>query len=352
MSAILHTHAGHGAHDHEHDDPHRHGAAHGHLSHASKHAHRHAHGPGHGHAHGGGNERRLGIALAITAAFMLVEVGGGWISGSLALFADAGHMLADAGALAMSLFALRAAKRPPTSVFSYGHQRYEVLAAFVNGIALLALSFWILAEAVQRLITPESVHARAMLVTAVLGLLANLTSFLVLRDGEHNLNLRAAVLHVLGDVLGSAATIAAAIAIMLTNWTPIDPLLSAFVAMLILRSAWNVTRHSAHVLLEGAPAGFDVKGVAMDLTAAVPAVSGVHHVHVWSLTGDKPMVTLHAVLRDGADRELTLRAIHLRLHERFGVEHATVQIEQSGCADSGHSPSGCGADHAHDGHSH
>jgi len=341
VSAASHSHSEHGAHDHgDHDHDRGH-------DHSPKRAHKHSHGPGHNHSHGITNERRLTIALAITTAFMLVEVVGGWISGSLALYADAGHMLADAGALALSVFALRASRRPPSTTFSYGHQRYEVLAAFVNGIALLALSVWILAEAVQRLIAPAPVHARAMLITAVFGLAANLGSFLILRDGEQNLNLRAAVLHVIGDVLGSAATIAAAVVILFMHWTPVDPLLSAFVAILILRSAWNVTRHSAHVLLEGAPSDFDVNGVAMDLTAAVPAVCGVHHVHVWSLTGEKPMMTLHAELRDGADRDVTLRAIQLRLRERFGVDHVTVQIEQSGCADVEHGVSGCGADHGH-----
>jgi cobalt-zinc-cadmium efflux system protein len=280
-----------------------------------------------------------------------VEIGGGWLSGSLALLADAGHMFADAGALALALFALRAARRPADSTFSYGHRRYEVLAAFVNGLLLIGLSLWILAEAIQRLIAPEAVQGQAMFVTAVLGLAANLASFMVLREGEQNLNVRAAVMHVVGDVLGSVATIAAAAVILWSHWLPVDPLLSALVAVLILRGAWAVTRQSAHVLLEGAPLGFDVNGVAMDLTAAVPAVHSVHHVHVWSLTGEEPMVTLHAVLREGADREGSLRAIQRRLRERFGVGHATVQIESSACSDDEHGTALCGADgpqrHAH-----
>jgi cobalt-zinc-cadmium efflux system protein len=316
-----HSHAeAHHGHDHAHDTSHRHD---------------HGHGHGHGHHHGShANERRLVIALAITAAFMLVEVVGGVISGSLALIADAGHMLTDAGSLALALFAVRASRRPANSVYSYGHHRYEVLAAFVNGLALLVLSAWIIFEAVQRLRVPETVRGDVMLITAGLGLAANVAGFFVLRQGDSNLNVRAAILHVIGDALGSAATMVAAGLILATAWTPIDPLLSAFVAVLILRGGWNITRQSAHILLEGTPIGFEVENVERDLVASVPGVSSVHHVHVWSLNGERAMMTLHAVLSEDADRNSTLHAIQRRLRERFGVDHATVQLERHECPDA------------------
>ena len=245
-----HDHAGHD-HDH-HDHGHDHAA---HAAKADKHDHGHSHGHGHGHHHhGSSNETRLTWALAITATFMVVEVIGGWISGSLALLADAVHMLTDAASLALALVALRVAKRPADALFSYGQARYEVLAAFVNGLALLLLSAWIVFESIQRLLAPAPVIGSTMLVIATLGFIANLVSFLVLRDGEDSLNLRGAMLHVLGDLLGSAAAIAAALVILATGWTPIDPILSAFVAVLILKGGWRVTKESAHILLEGAPA--------------------------------------------------------------------------------------------------
>jgi len=325
-----HDHAGH---DHDHHD---HG--HDHAAHAPK-AHKHDHGHGHHHHHhGSSNETRLTWALAITATFMVVEVIGGWISGSLALIADAVHMLTDAASLALALVALRIAKRPADALFSYGQVRYEVLAAFVNGLALLLLSGWIVFESIQRLLAPAPVIGSTMLLIAVLGFVANLVSFLVLRDGEDTLNLRGAMLHVLGDLLGSAAAIAAALVILATGWTPIDPILSAFVAVLILKGGWRVTRESAHILLEGAPRDLDTGALAHDLAASVPGVTGIHHLHAWSLTDKRPVMTLHAVLDEGTDRDTALGAIQQRLKAQFGDVHATVQIEQVACAGDGCAP--------------
>ena len=327
-------------HGHAHDD-------HGH-SHAHEHAHQHAHGHHH-HHHGGGNERRLTAALVITAGFMLVELAGGLWAGSLALIADAGHMLADAGSLVLALFALRAARRPANQTYSYGHHRYEVLAAFVNGLLLLAISLWIVIEAVKRVAAPEPVQAHVMLITAALGLLANLGAFAVLRGGEHSENLRAALLHVLSDLLGSAAAIVAAGVILATGWTPADPILSAIVAALIIRGGWRLTRESAHILLEGVPTGFDADAVERDLVVAVPGLSSIHHLHAWSLTGDRPMMTLHAVLEAGCDRDAALDRIQRRLSEHFGVHHATVQIEPRPCGDAqaGCAPAAQRAAHGH-----
>jgi len=341
MSAHAHTHDDHG-HDHQHGDDHDH--SHEHKPQKKKgHDHGHGHGHHHGHAHGSSNERRLSWALILVGVFMLVEVAGGIIAHSLALIADAGHMLTDSASLVLALFALRVGKRPADQVYSYGRQRYEVLAAFVNGLVLLALSVWILIESVRRLFETQTVQGPVMLVVAGLGLLANIAAFLILRDGDDNLNMRSAVLHVLGDLLASAAAMVAAVIIIYTKWMPIDPILSGLVSLLILRGGWRVTRESAHILLEGTPPGIEVKEVSADVIAQVPGVSDVHHLHVWSLTDAKPMMTLHAVIEESANQDIVLAAIQKRLSERFGVVHATVQIEREVCV--AHVDDGC-HDHA------
>ncbi|MDB5988108.1 MAG: cation transporter [Nevskia sp.] len=326
-----HDHAGHHG---DHGHPHDHADDHGHALHASPprgHNPGHSHDHAHGHSHGSTNERRLSWALAITGIFLVVEVVGALLSHSLALLADAGHMLTDAASLVLALVALRASRRPADDDYSYGRHRFEVLAAFVNGLALLAISLWILVESMLRLMTPQPVAGKVMLIVAVLGVGANLGAFLVLRDGENNINLRGAVLHVLSDLLGSAAAMIAAIVILLSGWSPIDPLLSALVSVLILRSGWRVTRQSARILLEGTPAGLDAGEVASDLLAQVNGLAGVHHVHAWSLTDERPMLTLHAVVKTGADRDAVLSAVHLRLRQNFGIVHATVQLETVDC---------------------
>ena len=297
--------------------------------------HDHAH---HGHAHhapsGHDGERRVFWVLLLTATFMAIEAVGGWLAGSLALIADAGHMLSDAAALALAWVAFRVARRPHDEKRSYGYHRFQILAAFVNGLVLFAIAAWILVEAVGRLRAPVPVLAGPMLAIAVAGLAVNVVSFLVLRAGDRrNLNVSAALLHVLGDLLGSVGAIVAAIVILATGWTPIDPILSVFVSLLILRGAWDVTRRAGHVLMEGAPEGFDDRTLKADLRAAVPGVLDVHHVHAWMLTSERPMVTLHVQLTPAADHAVALAAIKLRLKERFGIAHSTVQIESAKCAD-------------------
>ena len=299
--------------------------------------HDHAH---HDHAHvhdapaGHDGERRVFWVLLLTAGFMAVEAVGGWLAGSLALLADAGHMLSDTAALALAWVAFRVARRPHDEKRSYGYHRFQILAAFVNGLVLFAIAAWILVEAVGRLRAPVPVLAGPMLAIAVAGLAVNVVSFLVLRAGDRrNLNVSAALLHVLGDLLGSVGAIAAAIVILATGWTPIDPILSVVVSLLILRSAWDVTRRAGHVLMEGAPEGFDDTTLKADLRAAVPGVLDVHHVHAWMLTSERPMVTLHVQLTPAADHAVALAAIKLRLKERFGIAHSTVQIESAECVD-------------------
>ena len=252
---------------------------------------------GYSHSHGSDNVKRVQIALVLTGTFMVVEVIGGIISGSLALLADAGHMLTDTMALALAAFAFRVSSRPADGRRSYGYQRVQIIAAFVNGLSLLGIVGWILFEAVMRLIDPPDVIGRTMLIVASAGLLVNIFAFVVLHGGDQdNLNIRGAALHVLGDLLGSVAAIIAALVVIRTGWMPIDPILSVLVATLILRSAWQLVRRSAHILLEGAPEWLDVDEMQEKIIARVPEVSEIHHVHVWGLTPQHLMLTMHVVL--------------------------------------------------------
>lgn len=293
----------------------------------------------HAHTHGPDpstpsheNERRLLLAMWLTGGFMLVEVVGGLYAGSLALLADAGHMLTDTAALGFAYFAFRVARRPPDPRRSYGYHRFPVLAAFVNGVTLVGIVGWIAVEAVSRLREPVQILDGPMLVVAIIGLIVNLVAFWILHGGDHgNLNVRGALLHVLGDLLGSVAAIAAALVIMLTGWTPIDPLLSLLVAALVLKSGISLLRQSGHVLMEGSPDDIDEDTVRTALLSDVPEVDDVHHLHVWSLSPGHPLMTLHAHVNGDADNERVLKQILTCLRERFGVEHATVQLEHGRC---------------------
>jgi len=280
------------------------------------------------------NERRIFIAMWLTGGFMVAEVVGGLISGSLALIADAGHMATDTAALGLAWLAFRLSQRPADTSRSYGYHRGEVLAAFVNGIAMLALVLWILVEAVQRLFAPVEIMGGIMLWIAVGGLLVNCVAFWLLHGGsKENLNIQGAAVHVLGDLLGSVAAIIAAGVIIWTGWTPIDPLLSIAVALLVLRSAWFIARQSAHILMEGAPPGLEPARIKSDLLGNIDGLEDVHHVHTWSLNQERPLVTLHARIHEDADADALLKAINARLMEKFKVDHATVQIEKGVCTD-------------------
>ena len=298
----------------------------------SAHSHDHSHGHGH-HHHGETSETRVALAMWITGGFMVVEAIGGWWSGSLALIADAGHMLTDTGALALAWLAVRFARKPADGARSYGYHRAEILAAFLNGASMIALSVWIVFEAAMRVANPVEVMGTPMLIVAIGGLVINIASFLLLHGAGDSLNMKGAALHVLGDMLGSVAAIIAALIIMQTGWMPIDPILSVLVALLILRSAWNVTRDAAHILMEGTPTGLDPAEIASDLIAHVPDVADIHHVHAWSLGSSRPAATLHARLADCADTDAAIAAIKSRLGSHFGIGHATVQIEQGPCPD-------------------
>ena len=299
------------------------------------HGHSHAHGGGHGHDHvGEASEQRVGLAALVTAIFMLVEVVGGALSGSLALIADAGHMLTDFASLGLAWYGFRLARRPADWRRTFGYDRFSVLAAFTNGMALFGIAGWIVVEAFSRIGNQGDILGGVMIWVALAGLIINIGVFRLLSGGDsHDLNIRAATLHVIGDLLGSVAALAAGAVIYLTGWTPIDPLLSVLVALIILRSAWKVVAETGHILLEGTPAGIDNRAIAADLVGAVPGVLDVHHVHAWSITEARAMLTLHARVADAAAPEEMAAAIKRRLSERFSISHATVEIEHEACAD-------------------
>jgi cobalt-zinc-cadmium efflux system protein len=265
---------------------------------------------------------------------MGVEVVGGLISGSLALLADAAHMLTDAAALALAWVAFRIARRPADPRRSYGYHRGQVLAAFVNGAVLIVIVGGIFIEAAERLTEPVAVQGWTMLAIAGVGLAVNIVAFFILHGGDRrNLNLRGAAVHVLGDLLGSAAAVIGAVVILRTGWTPIDPLLSILVGLLVLRSAWLIVRESAHILLEGTPAEIDPQGLRTALMEDIPALQDVHHIHAWSLTPERPLLTLHAQVGATADGQAVLKNIKEVLARRFGIDHSTVQIERESCGD-------------------
>jgi cobalt-zinc-cadmium efflux system protein len=265
---------------------------------------------------------------------MLVEFVGGLLAKSLALVADAGHMLTDAAALALAWAAVRIASRPADAKRSFGYQRLRVLATFVNGCALLFIVAWICIEAVERLLNPVPVDARMILWIGSIGLAVNLIVYAMLSRGDsHDMNVSAATLHVLGDLLGSAAAVAAGLVILWTGWLPIDPLLSLLVCALVLRSAISLVRRSAHILMEGSPEWLDQAELRRTLEQKIPAIRDVHHVHTWSVGPHETLLTMHALVSDSADQALVLRETKALLAERFGITHATIQIEVEECVD-------------------
>ncbi|GAB4142333.1 MAG: cation diffusion facilitator family transporter [Sphingomonadales bacterium] len=286
---------------------------------------------GHGHHHHA-NERAVLLAALLTGGFMFVEIAGGLITGSLALLADAAHMASDAAALGMAYLAFRFSHRPADTRRTFGFHRLQVLAAFTNGLLLIGAGIWIMAEAVERMMAPATVLATPMLMVAVLGLIVNLAAFFILHRADRaNLNIRGALYHVVGDLLGSVAAIAAAMVIHFTGWMPIDPILSMLVTLLVLRAAWRLIRDAGHILLEGTPPHLDLETVRTDLVASIPAITDVHHIHAWALTEERPLMTLHATLAKDADMNDALLALKHRLFERFGIAHSTIELEQDGC---------------------
>ncbi|KKB08233.1 cation diffusion facilitator family transporter [Devosia chinhatensis] len=298
--------------------------------------HRHDHGhdhPADSHAPeiSTANERAVLIGLMLTGGFMLAELVGGYLSGSLALIADAGHMLTDTIALFLAWLGFRLGRRPADARRSFGYSRLEVLAGLINALTLFALVGWIGYEAVQRLLTPHEVLAGPMLVVAILGLVVNLVVFRLLSsaDADH-VNIKGALLHVLGDLLGSVGAIAAALVIWLTGWMPIDPILSVLVSLLILRSAWALLTRTFNILMEGAPDGFEPEALRRDLVAKIPGLADVSHLHVWSLSSGRTMATLDLGLQQGADPAAVTEAVRHALLDDHGITHATIEIDWRG----------------------
>ncbi|HVF65212.1 MAG TPA: cation diffusion facilitator family transporter [Casimicrobiaceae bacterium] len=288
------------------------------------HSHTHDH---HARAHAGDSSatlRALKTGLALTAGFALVEAIGGVLAGSLALVADAGHMATDAASFVVALIALHVARRPPSTRASYGYARAEALAAFINALAMLALVVWIAVEAVARLLAPQPVAGGWVMIVAGAGLVVNVVVAARLMRARHNLNARGALLHVFGDLLGSVAALIAGAVIVFTGWTPIDPLLSVIVALLILRATLALLRESSGVLMERVPAHLSYEAIGTAL-ATLPGVEGVHDLHVWQMTTERNALSAHVDLTDG-DRWLeTLAAARRMLAAEFGIDHVTLQ---------------------------
>ena len=292
----------------------------------------HAHGGGHTHSHGppsgrDQNRKRLGLVLGLVVLYMIAEVVGGLLTGSLALLADAGHMLSDAGALALSLFALWIAARPPTPRHTYGYYRTEILAALVNGATLVAISIYIFIEAYRRLSEPPEVQGGLMMVVAVGGLVINLLGLWILNAGKtESLNMRGAWLHVLTDALGSIGAIAAGALIWVFGWNWADPVASVLIGLLVLYSSWSLMKETIAVLMEGAPGHLDVDEVR-DAIRAARGVASVHDLHVWTITSGMVALSAHVVAEDGQQAPVILRRLQDVLHERFGIDHTTIQVE-------------------------
>lgn len=310
-------------------------------------AHTHSHSP----SSGDENAKRLMLAFGITASFMIIEVVGGLISGSLALLADAGHMLTDAAALLFALIAVQFARRPANARHTFGWLRLTTLAAFVNAIALVVITILIVWEAFQRFRHPQPVAGMTMMVIAVAGLVANILAFWILHRGnsEKNLNVRAAALHVLGDLLGSVGAIVAALVIIYTGWTPVDPILSVLVSCLVLRSAWELLKESVNELLEGAPGSLDIPALKRKMCRDIPEVRDVHHVHVWQV-GEKPVMTLHVQVIPPHDHDALLGRIQHFLEHHYEISHVTIQMEYQTCSGSDCHLNEIQPDHSHHHH--
>jgi cobalt-zinc-cadmium efflux system protein len=350
------------AHDHGHG--HDHGHAH---DHDHGHDHAHGHGPGHGHTHrpapGAALDRSFLFALILTGGFAAVEAVGGYLAHSLALISDAGHMATDAAALFVGLIAARLSRKPASASKSYGYGRAEVIGAFVNALTMLAVVVWIFVEAVQRVLQPEPIAGLWVMGIAAAGLVVNLIVLALFSHGHGNLNSRAAVLHVLGDLLGSVAAIIAGAVVTFTGWTLIDPLLSVAVALLILRSTWKLLLESANVLMEAVPEGIDYHAVERRLRA-IKGVSAVHDLHLWQMSSEGRALSAHLLIESAGHWPGVLEEARGALRSEFRVGHVTLQPvwpqlardlgqtrrHHEGHGHHDHAHEGQGLDHAHDHH--
>lgn len=297
----------------------------------------------HHHHHHHGNRSGLTIALAITAGILLIEFIGGLWTNSLALLSDSGHMLSDTAAIALSLVAMRLAARPATLNKSFGYQRFEILAALLNGLTLFVIAGWIIWEAAERFREPPVVQSGVMMVIAAVGFLANAASAFALHrqsDISGNLNVRSAYLHILGDALGSLGALAAGWLMLEFQWYAADPIISVVVALLILRGAWGVITHSVHILMQGTPKGVSPAEVKEQLLG-LEGVLDVHELHIWTVTSGNYQFSCHLLIEDHADSQKVLQAAVDLLEAKYELDDATIQIEKNGFRHPEH-------DHDHD----
>jgi cobalt-zinc-cadmium efflux system protein len=288
------------------------------------------HEHGHGHDARAGSARALALALALTAGYTIVEVVAGFLAGSLALLADAVHMLSDNVSIGLALFAAWLARRPETPERTYGFKRAEVLAALANGVALVALAIWIFYEAFRRLGDPPDVLGGWMLVVGAAGVVVNVAAGAILaRTRRASLNVEAAFRHVLADLLGSLGVVLAAVVILTTGWLEADPLVSILIGVLVLVSSWSILRDSTSILLEAAPKGMDTSAVGARLAGA-PGVVEVHDLHIWTITSGFPALSAHVLVGRGEDCHGRRRELEQLLQREFGIEHTTLQVDHHG----------------------
>lgn len=289
----------------------------------------------HGHHHHSHQQDTVVLrrAFFLIAGFMLIELIAGLWTNALVLLADAGHMFLDATALGLSWWAARISERGYDHKLSYGYHRFQVLAAFINGLTLAALVVWIAIEAVTRIANPEPILPLPALAVAVVGFMVNVVAYRWLHAGSGNANVRSAALHVLGDLLGSAAAIIAALLVYYFGWLYADPVLAIVIIFILGRGAWRVISESAHILLEGVPANVDLAEIKRELCRAVPQVQEVHHVHAWALTAEKPLLTLHALVPEHTPVHDVVEDIKAVLNNTFGIDHSTIQVETGPCPD-------------------
>lgn len=299
----------------------------------SGHDHARQGGGGHGHSHGAGaSSRQLSIALALTSSFLVAEVVGAWWFNSLALLSDAAHMFTDAAALAIALAAVKIGQRPADDRRTFGYRRFEILAAAFNALLLFAVAAFVLYEGIGRLMAPPEVGSTGMLVVATLGLIVNLVSMRLLASGkDRSLNVKGAYLEVWADMLGSIGVIAGAVAIMLTGWGWVDPVVAIAIGLWVLPRTWTLLKDTTRILLEGVPAHLELADIRAAI-AGSPGVAGVHDLHVWSLSSDDVSLSVHVALTAGSDSDTVRRGVAKVLAERFAIEHATIQTEGPGGA--------------------
>lgn len=296
------------------------------------HHHHHGHDHDHHHDHKQQNQKSLLIAFSITTFVLIIELIGGWITNSLALLSDAGHMFSDAASLLLSFIAVYfATNRPSNLRKSYGYHRFEILAALINGVTLLIVAAFILKEAFERFQHPPTINGQGMLFVAIIGLLCNfISAWILMRNGDvkNNLNIRSAYLHVISDALGSVGAILAAIAIQLFAWSWADSVISVLIALLIVRSGWGVVKHSTHILMEGTPDGIDLEKVKQALMK-ISGVIDVHDLHIWTITSGLDSLSCHLLIQNEQQSQYVLKeALHC-VKDDFHIGHATIQVETS-----------------------